>query len=84
MLHAIKSLKMNRAQLKSRKSKNQKDLLSDGSGETKVEFKKVDPRELERIKAGIREKARKSKQNEIILFLVIIAAISGFLYYAFS
>ena len=84
MLHAIKSLKMNRAQLKSRKSKHQKDLLGDGSGETKVEFKEVDPQELERIKSEIRAEARKSKLKEIILFIIIIAVILAFLFYAFS
>ena len=84
MLHAIKSLKQNRAQLKGRKKRNQKDLLKDGSGETKVEFKTVDPQELERIKAKIKADANKSKRKEIILVAVIFVLVITWLFYAFS
>ena len=84
MLHAIKSLKQNRAQLKGRKKRNQNDLLNDGTTETKVEFKTVDPKELEKIKASIKAEANKSRKKEIILTVVTLAVITAALFYMLS
>ena len=74
MLHAIKSLKLNRDQLKNRRSKNRHSTSSTNTI-TKVEFKKVSPEELQKIKSEIRAQAKQSKQKELILSLVITCVL---------
>ncbi|MBD0777628.1 hypothetical protein HPE56_07475 [Maribacter sp. ANRC-HE7] len=74
MLHAIKSLKFNRDQLKNRRSKNRHSSSSTDTI-TKVEFKKVSPEELQKIKSEIRAQAKKSKRKELILSLGIICVL---------
>ena len=74
MLHAIKSLKQNRAQLKNHRSKNKKG--SDySSTSTKVEFKQVSAEELEAIKQEIQAKAKKSKRRELIIAGIVGLAL---------
>lgn len=76
MLHAIKSLKQNRALLKKRRSKNANDYIGDGV--TKVEFKKVNAAELKAIKSAIRAEARKTRNREILLAVAVAAAMGLF------
>jgi hypothetical protein len=73
MLHAIKTLKQNRALLKKRRSKNANDLI--GDGQTKVEFKTVSPEEMAIIKESIRAEARKKRKKDIILAVVVLVAL---------
>ena len=73
MLHAIKSLKANRALLKNKRSKNRGSSIADSN--TQIEFKKVKPEELDRIKAEIRKEAQKSKQKELILGVIIFIGL---------
>ncbi len=70
MLHAIKSLKANRALLKQKRSKDFKSYI--GDGKTKVQFKKVSEEELAKIKENIRLEARISRNKEILLVIVIL------------
>jgi len=82
MLHAIKSLKLNRDQLKNRRSKK-RNTSSSTDSITKVEFKKVSPEELEKIKAEIRSQAKKSRRKDLILLfgiICILIAIGVWLY----
>lgn len=81
MLHALKSLKNNRALLKKRKSRSQNELLLDATGKTKVEFKEVEPEELERIKSEIRKEARKSKIRELIICILVFGIILTWLFW---
>ncbi|WP_298506293.1 hypothetical protein [uncultured Maribacter sp.] len=71
MLHAINTLRQNRAMLKKRRSAKENDLHVYSSTQTKVHFKEVSPEELQRIKGEIREKANKVKRRDFIITLVI-------------
>ena len=73
MLHAIKSLKANRDLLKNKRSKNRGNLS--GDDKMQVEFKRVKPEELARIKASIREDAKKSQRKEVLWGLIIFATL---------
>ncbi len=81
MLHAIKSLKQNRALLKKRRAKKQE--ISYGSDVTMVEFKEVSPEELERVKKKIRTEASQSKRHDILIFIValIVVALAGYYWF---
>nr|WP_299339846.1 hypothetical protein [Allomuricauda sp.] len=83
MLHAIKSLKANRALKKGRKVKRLKDVLDDSTVKTTLEFKEVEPQELERIKTNIRREARKRRRKEIILYMIVSLTILAFLLFAY-
>lgn len=78
MLHAIKSLKLNRDQLKSHRHKNRKTSGSNDASQTKPIFKTVSPDELNRIKNDIRAQARKSKRKELIISLSTIVGFALF------
>ena len=76
-------IKFNRALLKKRKLKDIRQLVLETSGKTKLEFKKVTPEELERIKTEIRAKAKKDAQNQTIIYLVCTAIVLGLFYWVF-
>ena len=87
MASAILSLKRNRALLKKRKVRELKDIIYEKSGKTKLEFKKVGPKELARIKDEIRREARINARNEIIIYLisfVLAIILIYFIYLLFS
>lgn len=75
MASAILSLKQNRALLKKRSVRELKDLLYEKSGKTEVEFKKVTPEELVRIKEEIRKDTRVNIRNEIIIYTISFVAV---------
>ena len=81
MLHAIKSLKNNRALVKKRKSRSHSDLLLDGNSKTQVEFKKVSPQELERIKDEIRKEARRGRLKELVICILVFGIILGWIFW---
>ena len=66
-------IKANRALLKKRKFKTTKDLLLEKSGKTELEFKKVSPHELLRIKKDIREEQKKRAQIETGILIASFA-----------
>ncbi|MDG1570692.1 hypothetical protein OZ410_00055 [Robiginitalea sp. M366] len=70
MLHAIKSMKQNRALLKKRRKGNRSDYIGDGA--TPLSFKEVSPEELARIKAGIRSRAARERRREWLLWGVLV------------
>jgi len=67
-LDAIKVVRANRSLLKRRKFKDIKSLLLETSGKTEVEFKKISPAELARIKARIRKDAKEVAQRETVIY----------------
>ncbi len=71
-ISAIVSIKNNRALIKKRKFKQVKDLLLQISGKTELEFKKVSPEELAKIKTHIRLEARKRTKLDIVITLLIL------------
>lgn len=81
MLHAIKTLKQNRAMLKKRRSSRENDLHAYSTTETKVNFKKVSPEELQRIKGEIRRKANKVKRRDFIITIIIVLIGVGLFIY---
>jgi hypothetical protein len=78
MSQANQSLKYNRGQLGKRKFMDIKDLIRSQSGKTKIEFDKIDPQELKRIKKEIRLKAKKEKRKFIIAFVISIILTAAF------
>tara|TARA_R110002074_G_scaffold167299_3_gene328401 strand:+ start:80083 stop:80367 length:285 start_codon:yes stop_codon:yes gene_type:complete len=85
MASAILSLKGNRSLLKKRKFRDLKDLLYEKSGSTELEFKKVSPSELAKIKDRIRKEAKSTARREILLYLLsfILTGITIYLIYRF-
>lgn len=81
MLHAIKSLKANRALLKKHRSKNKNSLTSDSV--TRVEFKKVSDEQLKLVKKDIREKAKKAQIISMVQFGCILLILSMVIYFIF-
>lgn len=79
MSQANQSLKYNRGQIGRRKFKDIKDLIRAQSGKTPLEFDKIDPQELERIKQEIRLKAKK-ENRKLILVYVISLLVTGILF----
>lgn len=83
MMHAIKSLQANRAQLKDRRAKAKYgDHTLDHHGQ--LAFKKVDAATLERLKADIRTQARRGKRRYLGLMsmtLLLLIAVSLWLIY---
>lgn len=80
MASAILSLKKNRALLKKRKIKDLKGLLKDTSGKTEVEFKKVTPQELFRIKKNIRKQHKRNVRIEIGIYIASVALTTVFFF----
>ena len=80
MLHAITSLKLNRALLKKRKLKDIKDLMLENSGKTELEFKKVSSEEMVQIKTDIREQLRKNARREILVYVLSAVCTLGIFY----
>ena len=75
MAHANQSLKLNRSLLKKRNFRDRKDLMRSQSGKTIVEFDKIAPEELARIKSEIRLRAKK-RQRKIIIVYIILGSIT--------
>ena len=71
MAHAVVSSRENRKLLKRRKYKDVKSLLQSYSGKTALEFKKVTPEELKKIKADIRLNAKKEAKKQAMLYVLI-------------
>ena len=67
-------LKVNRAQLKKRKIRKFKDMLSEASYGSEAKFKKISPDELKKIKSQIRKEASEEYRNEIIRYLFALIA----------
>lgn len=84
MSHANQSLKYNRGQLGKRSFKDLKELMRSGSGKTMIEFEKIDPVELGKIKARIREKAQKEKRKEILIFIISFLITATIIFLIFS
>ncbi len=76
-------IKFNRALLKKRKLKDIKKLVLETSGKTELEFKKISPKELERIKMEIRAKAKKEAQVQSFIYLGCTIVVLGLFYWLF-
>ncbi|MCF6296249.1 MAG: hypothetical protein L3J25_11255 [Flavobacteriaceae bacterium] len=83
MSSAIVSLKNNRALLGRRKFKTVKNLIISKSGLTELEFKKVSPYKLEKIKQQIRLEARKRAKRNNLIFLIWLVSFGLILIYLF-
>lgn len=81
MSSANLSLKQNRGFLKRNSFKGGTDLYLQNSGNTKLEFKKVSPEELELIKEKIRKQHKENTKKEIIVFVVTIFLTIAIVYY---
>lgn len=72
------STQFNRSQIKKRKIREFKDLLSDGKGNP-TKFQKISQEELKKIKDRIRKDAakeyRKEMEKRILLFVISMAAL---------
>lgn len=80
MAQANQSLKLNRGQLRKRSFKDLKSLMMSQSGKTTLEFQKIDPEELSRIKSEIRLRAKKEQKKIILIYiisLIITIALIG-------
>ncbi len=87
MASAILSLKQNRALLKKRPIRELKDLIYQKSGKSELEFKKISPQELEKIKDEIRKEAQVHARNQVILYVlsaILTGAIIYLIYLLFS
>jgi len=84
MLHTIKTLKQNRALLKNKRAMNKKGKASNSYSETKLEFKKVSPAELAKLKEEIRARARKSRIREIVIMGISFLIVIVLLYWMFT
>ncbi|NHF61349.1 hypothetical protein FK220_018490 [Flavobacteriaceae bacterium TP-CH-4] len=80
MASAILSLKQNRALLKKRSIRELKDVLREKSGKTELEFKKVDAKDLARLKKEIRKEARTNARNELFFYAISFFGV-GILFY---
>ncbi len=83
MAYAIKSLKQNRALLKKRKFKDIKDLLRYETENTQVNFKKVSPTELFKIKQKIRKEAKQQKRVLAFIYAISILLSIVFIFFIF-
>ena len=82
MAHAVVSSRENRKLLRRRKFKDTKALIKFHSGKTELEFKKVTPEELNRIKTNIRLRAKKeAKRITLIYFLVSLVLLILILFF---
>ena len=80
MMHAIKSLKENRALLKRRRLKSKEDIYGTGSV-TELEFKKATPAEMAKVKLTIiREKKKNRRINSIAAVTTAVIVILIILY----
>lgn len=70
MAQANQSLKQNRSQLRGRHFRDNRDLMRSYSGKTTLEFEKIAPAELLKIKQLIRFKAREEKEKRIIAYII--------------
>lgn len=70
MSAANQSLKLNRSQLRGRSFHDMKDLMRSYSGKTTLEFEKIDPEELLKVKELIRAKAKKEQKKQIVVYIV--------------
>lgn len=83
MAYAIVSLRENRKLLKKRKFRETKALMKYHSGKTELEFKKISPKELKRIKTDIRLKAKKAARKLTLIYvLTFLAALILILFLA--
>lgn len=82
MSHAVVSNRENRKLLKRRKFKDIKALMKFNSGKTELEFKKVPPEELKKIKSDIRLRAKKeARKNILINFLAVVIILIVILFF---
>ena len=72
MAHANQSLKLNRSQLRGRSFRDMKDLMKSYSGKTTLEFEKIDPEELIKVKELIRAKAKKEQQKQLAVYIITV------------
>lgn len=77
MAFANQSLKQNRGLLRKRRFKDIKGLMKSHSKKTALEFKKIAPEELARIKTEIRLRAKKERKRAILIYaLAVVIAIA--------
>ena len=81
MLHAIKTMKQNRAMLKNRRSMKANGLNSSNYTEEKPIFKTVGPEELQRLKAEIRKEGDAVKKRDFIVTVVVITILLAIVVY---
>lgn len=86
MAHANQSLKLNRSQLRGRNFRDMKDLMRSYAGKTILEFEKIAPEELQKIKDEIRQKARKEQQKRLYILLIsgIITILLGIIVFQYA
>lgn len=72
MAQANQSLKQNRGQLRGRNFRNMKDLMRSYSGKTILEFEKIDPEELLKIKEKIRINSKRVQQKQVVLYIISV------------
>lgn len=75
MLHAIKTMKQNRAMLKNRRSMKVNGLNSYSYIEEKPIFKTVSPEELKRLKVEIKKAGDAVKRRDLIVTVVVITIL---------
>ncbi|WP_299435707.1 hypothetical protein [uncultured Maribacter sp.] len=76
-LHAIKTMKQNRAMLKKRKSIKENGINSYSNIEEKPVFKTVSKEELKRLKREIRKEGDAVKRRDFIITVVVITIFTG-------
>ena len=72
MAQANQSLKQNRGQLRGRNFRDMKDLMRSYSGKTILEFEKIDPEELLKIKEKIRINSKRVQQKQVVLYIISV------------
>lgn len=81
MLHAIKTMKQNRAMLKNRRSMKANGLNSGSYTVEKPIFKTVSAEKLQHIKAEIRKEGDAVKKRDFIVTVVVITIILAVVLY---
>jgi len=74
MMHAIKSLKENRALLKRRKLRSKDDIFG-VSSTTKLEFKKTRPEDMAKIRLRIEKEKKKIRRINLFAAITTFAII---------
>ncbi len=84
MAAANQSLKQNRILLRKRKFRDTKDLMRSYSESSTLEFEKIAPEDLSRIKQEIRSKAKREQKKRIIAYLISTSITVGILLLIFQ
>lgn len=79
MSQANQSLKYNRGQLGKRKFGSASAIKGSESGNSPIEFDKIDPEDLAMIKEQIRLKARQEKRKLLLVYLLSALVTAAFI-----